>query len=116
MANFVKFHFFQFVSFQKACEELTISTGFCRSGFAGQEVVIWVICIELFDDVHEQGRNRKCLSSIQLDGTTVHTTYQGGTTAQKFYDCIKDILIPNSKKDDIVIMNNMHYRHAKKVT
>ena len=58
MANFVKLHFFQFISFQKACKELTVGTRFCRSGFAGQEVVIWVICIELFDDVHEQGRNR----------------------------------------------------------
>ena len=56
------------------------------------------------------------LSSIRLDGTTVHTTYQGGTTAQRFYDYIKDILIPSLKKDDVVIMDNMHSHHAKKVT
>ena len=56
------------------------------------------------------------LSSIRLDGTTVHTTYQGGTTAQRFYDYVKDILIPNLKKDYIVIMDNMRSHHAKMVT
>lgn len=56
------------------------------------------------------------LSSIRLDGTTVHTTYQGGTTAQRFYDYIKDILILSLKKDDVVIMDNMRSHHAKKVT
>lgn len=48
--------------------------------------------------------------------TTAHTTYQGGTTAQRFYDYIKDILIPSLKKDDVVIMDNMRSHHAKKVT
>lgn len=56
------------------------------------------------------------LSSIRLDGTTVYTTYQGGTTAQKFYDYIKYILIPSLKKDDVVIMDNMRSHHTKMVT
>ena len=56
------------------------------------------------------------LSSIRLDGMTVHTTYQGGTTSKRFYDYIKDILIPNLKKDDIVIMDNMRSHHTKMVT
>ena len=46
------------------------------------------------------------LSSIRLDGTIVYTTYQGGTTAKRFYDYIKDNLIPSLKKDDVVIMDN----------
>ncbi|MCI6890112.1 MAG: transposase, partial [Ruminococcus sp.] len=32
------------------------------------------------------------------------------------YDYIKDILIPNLKKDDIVIMDNMRSHHTKMVT
>ena len=58
VANFVKFHFFQFVSFQKAWEELAIGARLCRFCLASQKVVIRVIRIELFDNVHEQGRNR----------------------------------------------------------
>ena len=56
------------------------------------------------------------LSSIRLDGMTLHTTYQGETKTQKFYDYIKDILILNLKKDDIVIMDNMRSHHTKMVT
>ena len=56
------------------------------------------------------------LSSIRLDGTIVYTTYQGGTTAKRFYDYIKDNLIPSLKKDDVVIMDNMSSHHTKMVT
>ncbi len=56
------------------------------------------------------------LSSIRLDGTIVYTTYQGGTTAKRFYDYIKDNLIPSLKKDDVVIMDNMSLHHTKIVT
>lgn len=56
------------------------------------------------------------LSSIRLDGTIVYTTYQGGTTSKRFYDYIKDNLIPSLKEDDVVIMDNMSSHHSKIVT
>ena len=54
----MEFHFFQSVSFQKTGKELPISTRLCRLGFAGQEVVVRVIRVELLDNVHQKRRNR----------------------------------------------------------
>ena len=57
------------------------------------------------------------LSSIRLNGSLVYTTYQGGTTAQRFRDeYMKEQLIPSLEKDDVVIMDNMRSYHAKIVT
>ena len=55
-------------------------------------------------------------SSIRLDGTIVYTTYQGGTTSKRFYDYIKDNLIPSLKENDVVIMDNMSSHHSKIAT
>ena len=56
------------------------------------------------------------LSSIRLNGSLVYTTYQGGTTAQRFREYIGKQLIPSLEKDDVVIMDNMRSHHVKIVT
>ena len=56
------------------------------------------------------------LSSIRLNGSLVYTTYQGGTTAQRFREYMKEQLIPSLEKDDVVIMDHMRSHHAKIVT
>ena len=55
------------------------------------------------------------LSSIQLDGTMLYTTYSGGTTAEKFKNYLENTLIPRLAKNSIVIMDNMKSHHAKDV-
>ena len=55
------------------------------------------------------------LSSIRLNGSLVYTTYQGGTTAQRFREYMEKQLIPSLEKDDVVIMDNMRSHHAKAV-
>lgn len=56
------------------------------------------------------------LSSIRLDGTTIYTTYQGGTTAERFCEYLETQLVPGLKKEDLVVMDNMRSHHAKIVT
>ena len=56
------------------------------------------------------------LSSIRLNGSLVYTTYQGGTTAQRFREYMKEQLILSLEKDDVVIMDNMRSHHSKIVT
>lgn len=55
------------------------------------------------------------LSSIRINGQTVYTTYPGGTTAEKFAEYLKDILIPTLDKDSVIVMDNMRSHHAKDV-
>ena len=60
-------------------------------------------------------RNTTILSSIRLDGQTAHTVYQGGTTAERFAEYLKETLLPSLSSDDIIIMDNMRSHHAKAV-
>lgn len=60
-------------------------------------------------------KNTTILSSIRLNGETAYTTYQGGTTKDKFIDYLKNVLAPTLDKNDIVIMDNMRTHHAKDV-
>lgn len=53
------------------------------------------------------------LSSIQLDGTTIYTTYQGGTTKERFTEYLKNKLIPKLKKGSIIVMDNLRTHHSK---
>ena len=55
------------------------------------------------------------LSSIRINGQTAYTTYPGGTTAEKFAEYLKDILIPTLDKDSVIVMDNMRSHHAKDV-
>ena len=60
-------------------------------------------------------KNTTILSSIRLNGETAYTTYQGGTTKDKFIDYLKNVLAPTLNENDIVIMDNMRTHHAKDV-
>ena len=51
----------------------------------------------------------------RLDGRTAHTAYQGGTTAKRFAEYVKETLLPSLSSDDIIIMDNMCSHHAKAV-
>ena len=55
------------------------------------------------------------LSSIRLYGSCIYTTYQGGTTAERFESYLKSDLFPTLSPDDIVVMDNMRSHHAKVV-
>lgn len=56
------------------------------------------------------------LSSIRLKGSLGYTTYQGGTTEQRFREYMEKQLMPSLEKDDVVIVDNMRAHHAKTVT
>ena len=56
------------------------------------------------------------LSSIRLDGEMAHTTFQGGTTGDKFLTYLKDVLIPTLRPGDIVIMDNLRTHHIQAVS
>ena len=55
------------------------------------------------------------LSSVCLKGTSVYTTYSGGTTGEKFVNYLKNDLIPTLVKKDIVVMYNLRAHHVKEV-
>ena len=55
------------------------------------------------------------LSSVRLSSETAFTTYQGGTTCEKFIDYLKNVLAPTLAPDDIVVMDNMRTHHSKAV-
>ena len=59
--------------------------------------------------------NTTILSSIRINGATAYTTYQGGTTGDRFVNYLEKTLIPTLQKGDIVIMDNMRSHHIKKV-
>lgn len=60
-------------------------------------------------------QNTTILSSIRLNGETAYTTYNGGTTSEKFVDYLKNVLAPTLGDTDIVVMDNMRTHHAKEV-
>ena len=60
-------------------------------------------------------KNTTILSSIRLNGETMYTSYQGGTTKDKFIGYLKNVLVPILIKDDIIIMDNMRTYHSKEV-
>lgn len=51
------------------------------------------------------------LSSIRLDGELAFTTFQGGTTGDKFLAYLKDVLVPSLRPGDIVVMDNLRTHH-----
>ena len=60
-------------------------------------------------------RTTTVLSSIRLDGEKAFTTYQGGTTGERFVQCLKETLLPTLRPGDIVVMDNMRSHHVKAV-
>ncbi len=55
------------------------------------------------------------LSSIRLNGEKAFTTYQGGTTGERFVTYLKETLLPTLHSGDIVVMDNMRSHHVKAV-
>ena len=55
------------------------------------------------------------LSSIRLDGEKAFTTYQGGTTGERFVQYLRETLLPTLRQGDIVVMDNMRSHHVKAV-
>ena len=55
------------------------------------------------------------LSSIRFNGEKAFTTYQGGTTGERFVSYLKDTLLPTLHPGDIVVMDNMRSHHVKAV-
>ena len=55
------------------------------------------------------------LSSIRLNGEKAFTTYQGGTTGERFVQYLKETLLPTLRPGDIVVMDNMRSHHVKAV-
>ena len=55
------------------------------------------------------------LSSIRLDGTMAFTTFQGGTTADKFLNYLKYTLFPTILPGDIVVIDNLRTHHIQAV-
>ena len=60
-------------------------------------------------------RTTTVLSSIRLDGEKAFTTYQGGTTGERFVQYLKETLLPTLHPGDIVVMDNMRSHHVKAV-
>ena len=56
------------------------------------------------------------LSSIRLNGETVHITYPGGTTGNQFVEYLNNYLIPCLHQGDIVVMDNMRSHHVEDVS
>ena len=60
-------------------------------------------------------RTATVLSSIRLDGEKAFTTYQGGTTGERFVQYLEETLLPTLRPGDIVVMDNMRSHHVKAV-
>ena len=52
---------------------------------------------------------------LRLNGEKAFTTYQGGTTGERFVQYLKETLLPALKPGDIVAMDNMRSHHVKAV-
>ncbi len=55
------------------------------------------------------------LSSIRFNGEKAYTTYQGGTTGERFATYLKENLLPTLHSGDIVVMDNMRSHHVETV-
>lgn len=47
------------------------------------------------------------LSSIRLDGSTVHTNFQGALNKERFLEYLRDVLVPCLREGDVVVMDNL---------
>ena len=55
------------------------------------------------------------LSSIRFNGEKAFTTYQGGTTGERFLTYLQETLLPTLHQGDIVVMDNMRTHRMKAV-
>jgi len=55
------------------------------------------------------------LSSIRFNGEKAFTTYQGGTTGERFVTYLKETLLSTLRPGDIVVMDDMRSHHVQDV-
>lgn len=55
------------------------------------------------------------VSSVRLDGTQAYEFFQGSLNGKNFLSYVKNTLIPNLKKGDIVVMDNLSCHKVKGV-
>ncbi len=60
-------------------------------------------------------RTTTILSSIRFNGEKAFTTYQGGTTGERFVTYLRETLLPTLHQGDIVIMDNLRSHHVQAV-
>ena len=47
------------------------------------------------------------ISSIRIDGSTIHTTFDGAITGERFCEYLQEHLVPTLKPGDWVVMDNL---------
>lgn len=57
-------------------------------------------------------RGTTLLSAIRVNKVIAQTSYFGGTTREKFWQYVQDILLPTLNPGDIVVMDNLAAHHA----
>ena len=56
-------------------------------------------------------KNTTVLSAIRLGGQFARTTFEGGTTKERFKEYLETVLLPSIHKGDYVIMDNLRTHH-----
>lgn len=54
-------------------------------------------------------------AAVRLDGSTVHATWEGGTTSGRFADWLRGSLAPSLRAGDVVVMDNLGAHRAREV-
>ena len=57
-------------------------------------------------------QNTTVLSAIRLDGQFACTTFEGGTTKERFQEYLETVLLPSIHEGDYVIMDNLRTHHC----
>ena len=57
-------------------------------------------------------KNMTVLSAIRLDGQFACTTFDGGTTKERFRKYLETVLLPSIHKGDYVVMDNLRTHHC----
>ena len=57
-------------------------------------------------------KNTTVLSAIRQDGPFACTTFEGGTTKERFKEYLETVLLPLIHEGDYVIMDNLKTRHC----
>lgn len=55
------------------------------------------------------------LSAIRLDGQFACTEYEGGTTRERFLNYLENVLLPQIREGDYVVMDNLRTHHCQGV-
>lgn len=68
-----------------------------------------------YDDApHGHWNTTTMISSIRLDGGTACMALEGGTTKEAYREYVRQILVPQLRRGDIVIFDNLAAHHDQK--